>query len=515
MNSFEELLKGGINRPLVKSSKPLPSNPTLTVAPKVKAKIENLLSMLVLLPEVKHKQPFEISRSLEVGIERLKGMEKNAVLPKADLQLCPYSLAEKLAQQYSFAARYNNVFVYDKQLGYYKLLKYGIGRGSFDMLVRKTVSKEEACRINTNFIKEIRPWLLSSDNTVQLPDFNEENFVAFQNGTFDLMDWKLKPHSEAYRLTAGLNCRYIDYCEEEIYDTKFWGYVNRLADYQEDVVEAIRFMLGLALSNIRKLKMAFFLYGPSNNGKSVFGKLLLDLIGSENVTTIGVSRIGERFMTAELFEKLALISFDENTGYWSENNAEIFKKAVSCDPMIGEYKGEKPFDFRPYCLFICMGNDIPKYTADIDKGDAISERIFAIPTGPSIPKKEQNRYLLEQLLREKDLIASWAIEGLQNFLIHDKIPQKLVEMTSTVDELDPISIFEKWVSARVELSPDCVTKSCEFYQDYAEYFQTVNQCKGKALVERAFYMQFAKKYGTFKQKVGTLNCYKGIKIKEE
>lgn len=478
-------------------------------------KNEKLANMFVLPPKIKHQNLSKLPESLECEVKMLTVTDQQVVQKKVEDQLCPYTLAERLTYQYSFGTRCNNLFVYDELDGYYKMLKYGNGMGSFDMLVRKTVSRGEAYKISTNFIKETRPWILASDDTVELPEFNDENFIALKNGTFDLTEWNLKPHSITYRLTAGINCTYVDYSEEDIYDTKFWEYVNRLADYQEEVVEAIRFMIGLALSNIRRLKMAFFLFGSSNNGKSVLANLLIHLLGVENVTSVNISKISERFLTAELFEKLALISSDENTGFWTKDNAAIFKQAVSRDLLTGEYKGEKPFQFKPNCLFICMSNDVPRYTAEVDKGNAVSERIYAIPTGPSIPKHEQNRFLLERLLCEKDIIASWAIEGLRDFLMYERIPKALVEMSSTADELDPITIFDNWVSARVEMTPECLTRSSEFYKDYAEYFQTVNQCKGKALVERAFYMQFAKKYGTFKQKVGTLNCYKGIKIKEE
>lgn len=514
MSSLEELLEG-VGKPLpVKSSKRLLRCKILVNAPKAKSK-KNLGYANLSSLKLKKKRIFQPPKSLDKALESLVEIETKAVVPIDEGQICPYFLAQKLVKNYSFATRSNNLFVYDEQCGYYRCLKYGNGIGSFDMLVRMSVSKEEAVKINSYFIKETRPWILSAEDIIKLPEFNDDNYIAFENGTLDLNEWTLKAHSERYRLTANVKCRYVEYDKDEIYDTRFWRYINRLADYREEVVEALRFMIGLALSNIRRLKMAFFVFGEASNGKSVLANLLVNLLGTDNVTSVNVSKISERFFKAELFEKLALISSDENTDYWNQENATTFKQVVSRDWLTGEYKGQDPFQFRPNCLVICMANDYPRYTADVDKGNAISERIFAIPTGASIPKSEQNRHLLEILMKEKDVIASWAVDGLRDLVFYEKIPEVLVEMSSSVDELDPMSIFEKWLAERVELSPESVTKSSEFYQNYAEYFQTVNQCRGKALIERAFYMQLAKKYGEFKQKVGTVNCYKGLKIKEE
>src|SRR5699024_4892885 len=149
-----------------------------------------------------------------------------------------------------------------------------------------------------------------------------------------------------------------------------------------------------------ELGKAFILIGDKANGKSTFLSLLQAMLGSENISSLDLSELGERFKTAELFGKLANIGDDIGDEFVA--NPALFKKLVTGDRVNVEKKGQDPFEFNNYSKFIFSANKIPRIK---DRTGAVQRRLVIIPFNASFSKDDPDfdPYIKQKLLRKSSI----------------------------------------------------------------------------------------------------------------
>ena len=104
--------------------------------------------------------------------------------------------------------------------------------------------------------------------------------------------------------------------------------------------------IGYCFYRRNELGKAFILTGDKSNGKSTFLSMVQNLLGEENIASLDLKELGDRFKTAELFGKLANVGDDIGDEFIA--NAAIFKKLVTGDRVSAERKGQNPFEFNNY-----------------------------------------------------------------------------------------------------------------------------------------------------------------------
>lgn len=435
-----------------------------------------------------------------------------------DKNFSSFNLYKLLVKTFNFGRFQNTLYVYNEETGYYHPVLPGEGIGSFGGFIRRMIPDKLLSKISTYFIAETYHWMISgTEQIIDLPKFDTPFRIAFLNGTLDLQLGILHPHDYRNYLKTGLPFEYHCYHKGDIKQTNFWHYITRLANYEKSTIDALRFMIGLALSNIRNLKTAFFIVGDSNNGKSVLAQFLIELVGHENICTLPISKLGERFSAAEVFNKKILLSSDETNLNWNANTAAIFKLLVARDRITAEFKYQQPFQFQPNALVIAFSNELPKYNSDIDAGGAISRRIFIILTGPSISVEDEDPYMLEKILNEKELVASWAIHRVIDFIKNNNLPNQQYQSSPDDTPTNSLSIYRNWVKKYIfEDSTNTITSQA-LYQNYTLYCNEENiDCK-LIMREKTFFMRFAKDFSQFKEKFLTedghqVNGYRGLNL---
>lgn len=429
-----------------------------------------------------------------------------------------FDLYKILTEKFIFGRFQNTLYVYDEERGYYRPLLPGEGIGSFGGFIRTMISDKLLSKVTSYFIAETYNWMISgTEEIIDLPKFDNPSLIAFANGTLDLEMGILTPHSAKNYLKTGLPFKYFPYNKGDIKYTNFWNYFTRLANYEKDTADALRFMIGLAFSNIRNLKTAFFVVGDSNNGKSVLAQFIMELIGYENVCTLPISKLGERFSAAEVFNKKILLSSDETNLSWNANTAAIFKLLVARDRITAEFKYQQPFQFHPNALIIAFSNELPKYTSDIDAGGAISRRIFNILTGPSINIEDEDPYMLEKIIDEKELIASWAITRIIDFVKNNNLPKQQYPSAPDDTSTDALTVYRSWVQKNIVQDCESRITSQELFQDYLNFCNEQNIDNTLIMREKTFYMRFAKDFSRFKEKFlndcgHQVNGYRGLNL---
>lgn len=102
--------------------------------------------------------------------------------------------------------------------------------------------------------------------------------------------------------------------------------------------------------------------------------MVKNMMGNENIASLDLKELGDRFKTAELFGKLANIGDDIGDEFIA--NASIFKKLVTGDQVNVERKGKDPFEFINYAKFLFSANVIPRIK---DKTGAVQRRLTIVP----------------------------------------------------------------------------------------------------------------------------------------
>jgi len=100
------------------------------------------------------------------------------------------------------------------------------------------------------------------------------------------------------------------------------------------------------------------------------------MLGDENIASLDLGELGDRFKTAELFGKLANIGDDIGDEFIA--NPAIFKKLVTGERLSVEKKGQDPFEFNNYAKMLFSANNIPRMGKGRDTG-AILRRLTIIP----------------------------------------------------------------------------------------------------------------------------------------
>ena len=180
------------------------------------------------------------------------------------------------------------------------------------------------------------------------------NYIAFKNGLYNIMDKTLYPFDKNIIITNRVNWNYNPNAYSKIIDDS----LNKLSNNDKEIRTILEEMIGYSFYRQNEMGKAFILVGPQSNGKSTFQGMLQLLLGINNISSIDLKDLSERFKTAELYGKLANIGDDIGDAYIDDNN--IFKTIVTGGRVIAEKKGKDPFEFEPYVKCIFSANNIPK-----------------------------------------------------------------------------------------------------------------------------------------------------------
>lgn len=455
---------------------------------------------------LKFPKAAEIVPVTPVAMPHLQQTKATDEIPPLD-KISPYSTAQFFFQKFIFAKRGSLLFVYDHSLGFFRHLIQGEGYGKFGEFIRQNAPGNIASVLKSGFISEVYRWLSTGFTDIkQLPNFDDERYICFKNGVLDLSTADFFHHSPDVMLTHGLTYPFIEYDKKKFRKSLFWQFIQRLAIDQAAVLE-LRLMLALAISNIRSRKTAFFIIGPSHNGKSVLANLLIHIIGDSNIASIPVSKIGDRFLTSELLGKHVLISSDESTMPWNNAMADSFKTIVARDRITAEIKYADPFQFRSNALIIAFSNSAPQYSKALDAGGAITRRIFPISTGQSISAEEEDLNLINKLILEADVIISWAIKILIDGRFRSISPStKLHPIDNTLTNTS----FARWSTEAIDTESMHDTKSTDLFASYLNFVMNNGLSPNDVLGETAFYMKLSQTFQNRKYKLGRLHFYKGI-----
>lgn len=267
----------------------------------------------------------------------------------------------------------------------------------------------------------------------------DAKYIAFKNGVYNIETDELGEFSPEIVLTNKIPFDYNPRAYSEIVDKTLDKFSVNDASVRKLLEEAT----GYTFYRRNELRKSFILTGDKSNGKSTYLDMVRTMLGLDNICSLDLREIGDRFKTAEMVNKLACIGDDIGDEFIA--NPSVFKKVVSGDRLIVERKGADPFEFENYAKSFFSANTIPRIK---DKSGAVLDRLIIIPFDAKISVDDADfdpfiKYKLRQPECMEYLIQL-GINGLKHvldtarFTICEKVQKELNEYE---ENNNPVLLF--------------------------------------------------------------------------
>ena len=266
--------------------------------------------------------------------------------------------------------------------------------------------------------------ILIRDNTKA----EDANLIAFANGLYNIVDDSFVEFTPEHIITNKIRWNYNPEAYSELADKT----LDKIACGDPAIRALLEEAIGYCFYRRNELGKAFILTGDKSNGKSTFLSMVQTLLGEENIASLDLKELGDRFKTAEMVGKLANIGDDISDEFIG--NSAIFKKLVTGERVSVEQKGRDPFEFNNYSKLVFSANDIPRIK---DKSGAVLDRLVIVPFNAkfTVDKTGFKSNIRRDLVGHADVmeyLINLGISGLKRIL--EK--QQFTVSTKVQDELD-------------------------------------------------------------------------------
>lgn len=241
-------------------------------------------------------------------------------------------------------------------------------------------------------------------------------YIVFNNGVFDLETKELLEYSPKYIIKNKIPHNYNPAAKHELLDK----ILNKICCNDKKLRCVIEEMIGYTLLRRNELGKSFILTGDGSNGKSTLLDLINELLGEENISSVALKELSDRFKTFQLDGKLANIGDDISNEYIPDNST--FKKLVTGEKVNVERKGKDPYDFRNYSKLIFSANELPRIN---DLSGGLKRRLVFIPFNAKFSKLDSD---YDPFIKDKittpaalEYLLKIAIDGLYRILNNNSI----------------------------------------------------------------------------------------------
>ena len=275
--------------------------------------------------------------------------------------------------------------------------------------------------VSDNLLNNVYNMLLCQGS--KICSFNEldaeEKYINFRNGLYNLSTRKLEEHTPSVYSTTQIAC---EYNPSNHYKPTFNKYINDLCtDEEGEMDESKKAVLqeygGLLLSNVNvyRTKLCLVLWSLlGNTGKSQFIKLLSELLGENKIVNIPIQNMNEqsKFALGSIPGSRIICVGDQTSSEIKDSS--IFKQLTGGDSIQFEKKTKQPFNFTYPGGIIIACNNLPTFTDD--KGGHLFERLCVVPCTNTIDQERRDSQLLDKILKEKEAVFNWFLEGLHRLI---------------------------------------------------------------------------------------------------
>lgn len=323
----------------------------------------------------------------------------------------------------------------------------------------------------------------------------DANLIAFENGLYNIVDDSFVEFTPEHIITNKIRWKYNPEAYSELADKT----LNKIACNDPQIRALLEEAIGYCFYRRNELGKAFILTGDKSNGKSTFLSMVQCLLGDENISSLDLKELGDRFKTAEMFGKLANIGDDIGDEFIA--NPAIFKKLVTGERVSAERKGQNPFEFNNYSKLLFSANNIPRIK---DKTGAVQRRLIIIPFDArfSADDPDFNPYIKHLLKTDEvmEYLINLGIAGLKRVLLNRKFTGS-TKVQKAMDEYEEnnnpiIGFFRECEDEEFQIENEPTNVVYKRYQEYclANSLQPMSNIEFSKQVNRILNMRVENKW---------------------
>lgn len=326
-------------------------------------------------------------------------IQRLSYLPNAAIARLMIALEGIKALNYSDG---NNAGNY--QLGIYQDCgeNEGIYVTTEDLFIK--VIKKYNFNISVSGIRQVMELLRYTAPVVAVRKYR--NLIPVNNGIFDYDTKKLLPFSPDYVFVSKCKVNFnaaatnvVIHNDDDGTDWDVDSWVHELTD-DPQVEQLIWQIIGAVIRpNVRWDKVIMPYSTKGNNGKGTLCRLLRNLCGGGNYTSIAINDMSKNFRLSPLLHVSAVIVDENNvTGYLDD--ASTFKALITGDQVQIEEKYKAPVDFRFSGLMVQCVNFLPRVN---DKTSSFYRRILMVPFEKCFTGAER-KYIKDDYLNRQEVL---------------------------------------------------------------------------------------------------------------
>jgi len=314
----------------------------------------------------------------------------------------------------------------------------------------------------------------------------EKHLIPLENGVYDFKNDKFMKYEETNAIfTFRIPIKYNPNAD----CPKIKKFISEIV--REDDIKKMFEFIGYCLYRDYPIQKAFFLIGEGENGKSTFLRLLDRFLGRENICSISMQELGDRFSKLELKDKLANIFPDLSKQALGQKSTGMFKMLTGGDLIQAERKFGGFVKFVNYAKLIFSANALPLINEDTY---AFFRRIVLIEFPNKFTGEKADKNLIEKITTEEELsgLFNEAVKHLKELLekgeFHnfkndiEKIKKQYTRLSDSVGGfiIDCIEYTGDW--------DDYLLKD-EIYETYKKYCENI---KARVVSKGEFTKRFQK-----------------------
>lgn len=326
-------------------------------------------------------------------------IQRLSYLPNAAIARLMIALEGIKALNYSDG---NNAGNY--QLGIYQDCgeNEGIYVTTEDLFIK--VIKKYNFNISVSGIRQVMELLRYTAPVVAVRKYR--NLIPVNNGIFDYDTKKLLPFSPDYVFVSKCKVNFnatatnvVIHNDDDGTDWDVDSWIHELTD-DPQVEKLIWQIIGAVIRpNVRWDKVVMPYSTKGNNGKGTLCRLLRNLCGEGNYTSIAINDMSKNFRLSPLLHVSAVIVDENNvTGYLDD--ASTFKALITGDQVQIEEKYKAPVDFRFSGLMVQCVNFLPRVN---DKTSSFYRRILMVPFEKCFTGAER-KYIKDDYLNRQEVL---------------------------------------------------------------------------------------------------------------
>ena len=247
------------------------------------------------------------------------------------------------------------------------------------------------------------------------------------------------------------------------------AFLDRIFAGDKEVIEFMQRLVGYSATGLIKEHVLVFLWGTGANGKSTFVNTIMDVLGDYASTTapnLLIKPQGTQHPTAiaDLYRRRLVITVEQGDGVLAESLA---KQLTGGDRIKARRLYHDFFEFSPTHKIWIFGNYLPVIEGT-DYG--IWRRVLFIQFPIRIPEEEWGTGIEEELLKERDGILYWIVQGCLKWQREGLNPPASVSL-ATQELKEVVNVLELFLADVCVRGEDRSIRAQYLYDTYVDWAQ--------------------------------------------